>query len=82
MSTSSFRTPRARSLVTFLVLAATAVVAGGCATVKPQDRAILADPTMTYGEEDEGAEAVAHAIENREGSIGGATARGGGCGCN
>ena len=69
-------------LVITLIAAALGVAEAGCVTVKPQDRAVLADPTMTYGDDDEGTEAVAHAIENREGSIGGATARGGGCGCN
>jgi hypothetical protein len=54
----------------------------GCSTVKPQQRAILADPTMQFENEVEAEAAIRHAIENREGSIGGGGASGGGCGCN
>jgi hypothetical protein len=54
----------------------------GCATVRPEQRAILADPKMQY--DDQGMEQTArqHALENREGSIGGGSVEGGGCGCN
>lgn len=58
-----------------------AVLASGCVTVKPQERAVLADPSMQF-ESDPQAAQVRHAIENREGSYGGAGVTGGGCGCN
>lgn len=62
-----------------LVLVASPLAA--CVTVKPQERAILADPSMQF-ESDPQAAQVRHAIENREGSYGGAGVTGGGCGCN
>lgn len=58
-----------------------AAFASGCVTVKPQERAVLADPSMQF-ESDPQAAQVRHAIENREGSYGGAGVTGGGCGCN
>ncbi|MEO6599383.1 MAG: DUF4266 domain-containing protein [Polyangiaceae bacterium] len=61
-----------------LVLAASA----GCATVRPEQRAILADPTMQFDAKSTDRAALEHALENREGSTGGGSVRGGGCGCN
>jgi len=58
-----------------------ALGSASCVTVKPQERAILADPSMQF-ESDPQAAQVRHAIENREGSYGGASVSGGGCGCN
>ena len=60
---------------------ALALASASCVTVKPQERAILADPSMQF-ESDPQAAQVRHAIENREGSYGGASVSGGGCGCN
>ena len=60
---------------------ALAPLLASCVTVKPQERAILADPSMQF-ESDPQAAQVRHAIENREGSYGGAGVTGGGCGCN
>jgi hypothetical protein len=54
----------------------------GCATVAPQQRAILADPTMQFDAEARHDAALHHALENREGSMGGTGVSGGGCGCN
>ena len=54
----------------------------GCATVRPEQRAILADPTMQFDEKSADRAALEHALENREGSTGGGSVRGGGCGCN
>jgi hypothetical protein len=54
----------------------------GCATVAPQQRAILADPTMQFDAEGKHEGPLRHAIDNREGSMGGAGVSGGGCGCN
>jgi hypothetical protein len=53
-----------------------------CATVSPQQRAILADPSMQFDAESKHDAALRHAIENREGSMGGTGVSGGGCGCN
>jgi hypothetical protein len=66
-------------LVVFVVFA---VLATGCATVAPQQRAILADPTMQFDAESKHEAGLRHAIENREGSMGGNGVAGGGCGCN
>ena len=54
----------------------------GCATVAPQQRAILADPTMQFDAEAKHDAALRHALENREGSMGGTGVSGGGCGGN
>lgn len=54
----------------------------GCATVAPQQRAILADPTMQFDAEARHDTGLRHAIENRESSMGGTGVSGGGCGCN
>ncbi len=53
-----------------------------CATVRPEQRAILADPTMQYESNPLEEGARQHVIENREASYGGGSVRGGGCGCN
>jgi hypothetical protein len=62
-----------------LVLAS---AAAGCATVAPTQRAILADPSMQFDGEGKHDAALRHALENREGSMGGTGVSGGGCGCN
>jgi hypothetical protein len=54
----------------------------GCATVAPQQRAILADPIMQFEGDPKMAGQIRHAIDNREGSFGGGGVSGGGCGCN
>jgi hypothetical protein len=61
-------------------LAAAAIV--GCAPVRPEQRAILADKIMQFGADARARAALDHALENREGSIGGGAVEGGGCGCN
>jgi hypothetical protein len=55
---------------------------GGCATVRPEQRAVLADPTMQFQGDRGEHRALDHALENREGSVGGGSVQGGGCGCN
>jgi hypothetical protein len=59
-----------------------ALGAAGCATVRPEQRAILADPTMQFDAQSADQAALDHALDNREGSTGGGSVRGGGCGCN
>jgi hypothetical protein len=68
------------ALVFALVVVAASLIAG-CTTVRPHERAILADPSMQFGGDRQAAQ-HAHALENREGSYGGAGVGGGGCGCN
>ncbi len=53
-----------------------------CVTVRPQERAVLADPIMQFEGDPIIAQQLTHAIENREGSFGGSGVSGGGCGCN
>jgi hypothetical protein len=68
-----------------LLLVATLLSAGtlvSCVTVKPQQRAVLADPIMQFGGDPQAAGQLRHAIDNREGSYGGGGVSGGGCGCN
>ena len=64
--------------ILLLLLAATA----GCATVAPEHRAILADPTMQFDGDAKHEAGMRHALDNREGSMGGSGVQGGGCGCN
>jgi hypothetical protein len=70
------------SIFRALVLVVAAVALGGCATVRPQERAVLADPIMQFEGDPKAAAQLRHAVENREGSYGGASVSGGGCGCN
>jgi hypothetical protein len=66
-----------------VVLAALALsLAAGCVTVRPEQRAVLADPVMQFQGDQREAAQRQHVIENREGSFGGASVKGGGCGCN
>jgi hypothetical protein len=58
------------------------LLGAGCATVRPEQRAVLADPIMQYEDETGGDEARRHVLENREASYGGSSVKGGGCGCN
>jgi len=59
-----------------------ALVITSCVTVKPQERAVLADPTMQFEGDPLTATQLHHAVDNREGSFGGSGVAGGGCGCN
>lgn len=69
--------------VRFLILAALcALAAGGCATVKPWDRDLLAKPAMRLSPHSLLGAVDDHIYFSKEGSTGGATAAGGGCGCN
>jgi len=59
-----------------------ALASAGCVTVRPQERAVLADPVMQFEGDPIIANQLTHAIDNREGSFGGSGVAGGGCGCN
>jgi hypothetical protein len=67
-----------RPLVCALVLLA------GCGryAVRADEKEYLADRIMQPGYDTEEAAADDHVLSNREGSQGGSSARGGGCGCN
>ncbi len=54
----------------------------GCATVKPHEKELLADPAMVYGSGGAADAQEGHVLANREGSAGAAEGSGGGCGCN
>ncbi|HET9958774.1 MAG TPA: DUF4266 domain-containing protein [Polyangiaceae bacterium] len=56
--------------------------AAGCATVRPEQRAVLADPIMQFDSEPGEQAARAHVLENREGALASGSIKGGGCGCN
>lgn len=56
--------------------------ATGCVTVRPEQRAILADPVMRFDGNAAEDAARQHVLENREGSFGAGSVEGGGCGCN
>lgn len=73
---------RAWSIAIVVAACAASFAAGGCATVRPEQRAVLADPTMRFEGEPGEKAAVEHVLENREASFGGGSVRGGGCGCN
>ena len=59
-----------------------ALVASACATVRPEDKEYLAEPSMTWANSTMAARHEAHVVDNREGSTGGSQTQGGGCGCN
>jgi hypothetical protein len=65
-----------------LPLALVMALLEGCVTVKPQQRAVLADPIMQFEGDPHASAPIRHALENREGSFGGEGVSGGGCGCN
>ena len=71
-----------RPLVLFALTVLVALASSACATVRPEQRAILADPTMRFEGEPGEKAAREHVLENRESSFGGGSVRGGGCGCN
>jgi len=63
------------------VLAATAACLGGCMAVKAADRGYLADPIMEREDHFSKQTLAQKFFSSREGSIGGASGIGGGCGC-
>ena len=72
----------AYSVALFALLLASSMLGAGCTPVRPEQRAILADKIMQFGARARARAALDHAIENREGSLGGGAVQGGGCGCN
>ena len=53
-----------------------------CVAVRPEQRAILSDPKMRFQGDPRTAAELEHVLDNREGSFGGGSVEGGGCGCN
>ena len=70
------------SCLRFACLVAFVLAASACVTVRPEQRAVLADPTMQFDSDPGDGAAREHVLENREGSSGGKSVKGGGCGCN
>jgi Tfp pilus assembly protein PilN len=82
-SVTTWRSSRLRrSLLRAAVAVVLACASTACVTVRPQERAILADPAMQLDGELAHARQFRHAVENREGAMGGEGISGGGCGCN
>jgi hypothetical protein len=71
-----------RSLARLACLVGLVTGSSACVTVRPQQRAALADPIMQFDGEARAEALRTHAIDNREGSQGGTGVAGGGCGCN
>jgi hypothetical protein len=71
-----------KSVAIFGALGLAVVSLGGCVTVRPEQRAILADPVMQFQGDPREAAQRQHVLDNREGSFGGSSVQGGGCGCN
>jgi len=71
-----------RSIGAVALIGLCALALGGCATVKPFEREMLADPIMdaNLGFGNQGL--VDKFFTTREGSIGCGTSVGGGCGCS
>ena len=74
--------PRSLSALTLALLMLCACALASCATVRPEDRERLADPSMSFDSAKMAARQKQHVVDNREGSTGGGNAKGGGCGCN
>jgi Domain of unknown function (DUF4266) len=53
----------------------------GCATVKQKDREFLSDPVLQLAPDPQGDGMESHNMPRREGSAGGSSGSGGGCGC-
>lgn len=70
-----------RTVLSILVLVSLTAPLG-CVTVRPEQRAVLADPTMRFQGDPREAAQMQHALENREAAFGGSGVQGGGCGCN
>ncbi|HJL16027.1 MAG TPA: DUF4266 domain-containing protein [Sandaracinaceae bacterium LLY-WYZ-13_1] len=71
-----------RGALALLLLVLAGALAGGCVTVRPEEREYLADPAMTFGSEGTAGAQEEHVLTNREGSYGAGDVTGGGCGCN
>ena len=64
-----------------LFLAPLSLLLGGCARVHQKDREFLSDPIMQLSPDPQGDGLESHNLPRREGSAGGSSGSGGGCGC-
>jgi hypothetical protein len=77
--------PRIRRIVRALPLALLvlgALLSVGCATLRPWDRDLLAEPQMSFVPSKPEHDVDDHVYFSKEGSSGGQNVGGGGCGCN
>ncbi len=65
-----------------LLIVVAIFLATGCATTKPWERELLAQPEMAPDEDADSASLRDHYRSTREGAVGGLGGGGGGCGCN
>jgi hypothetical protein len=75
---------RAGSAVPMLlagILLVTGMSLTGCARVHQKDREFLSDPILQLTPDPQGAGLESHNLPRREGSSGGSSGSGGGCGC-
>ena len=76
------RLPKAMAALAIFALALASLSLGGCAVVKPFEREKLADPIMDPNTGFSKLTLRQKFFSTREGSIGGGTGLGGGCGCS
>lgn len=69
------------SLLAFLSALAALASLSGCAMVHQKDREFLSDPIMQRQEDGLESGLESHDMPRREGSTGGSSGSGGGCGC-
>jgi len=70
-----------RKLLSIIAVAMSAYILAGCATVRAYERENLADPIMERQNQFAKQSLEQKFFSTREGSIGGASGIGGGCGC-
>ena len=79
---SRFATRLLRSATLLLgILSVTGAAFTGCARVQQKDREYLSDPILQRIPDPLGASLESHNLPRREGSSGGSSGSGGGCGC-
>lgn len=81
-ATTSQETGQARRALVLGAAIMLALATQACARVAPYERGTLARRDMQAGEHNALTSGEEHMQAYREGSVGGGTAKGGGCGCN
>jgi hypothetical protein len=71
-----------RPIFTAAALVALAIATSGCTHVSPWERDVLARPDMAFDPDPLETARRDHVYSSKEASLPGATAGGGGCGCN
>jgi hypothetical protein len=72
---------RARPSAGFTPALLAALLLGGCAAVPQMEREYLSDPLMQRRDDALESALESHDFPRREGSVGGSSGSGGGCGC-